>query len=165
MRHRVFGRKLSRDTGHRIALRRNLIRALFEHERIETTKAKAKAIRPEAEKLITLAKRCDQSRLTNLAKAGNVDRLAAMVRRHNAEKLVSLASDGKEEDLKGLATGLALHARRQLYQKVPDKTVADKLIHVLASDYFDRPGGYTRLLNIGPRQGDAAEMVLLELVH
>jgi large subunit ribosomal protein L17 len=57
MRHRVAGRRLGRSSGHRQALRRNLITELFRHERIKTTEAKAKAIRPDAEKLITLAKR------------------------------------------------------------------------------------------------------------
>jgi large subunit ribosomal protein L17 len=57
MRHRVAGKRLGRDMGHRKALRRNLINALFRHERIKTTEAKARAIRAEAEKMITLAKR------------------------------------------------------------------------------------------------------------
>ena len=57
MRHRVAGRRLGRSSGHRRALRRNLITELFRHERIKTTEAKAKAIRSDAEKLITLAKR------------------------------------------------------------------------------------------------------------
>jgi len=57
MRHRVAGKRLNRSSGHRKALRCNLVTALFHHERIETTKAKAKAVRGQAEKLITLAKR------------------------------------------------------------------------------------------------------------
>ena len=66
MRHRVAGRRLGRSSGHRRALRRNLITELFRHERIKTTEAKAKAIRSDAEKLITLAKRGLQDDSYNL---------------------------------------------------------------------------------------------------
>jgi large subunit ribosomal protein L17 len=117
MRHRVAGRKLNRNSGHRKALYRNLMTGLFRYERIKTTEAKAKAIRGQAEKLITLAKRGD------------------------------------------------LHARRQVLRVISDKEVVDKLFHVLAPDFEERPGGYTRIIKLGPRQGDAAPMVLLELVR
>ncbi len=116
MRHRVAGRRLNRDSSHRKALFRNLITELFRHERIETTEAKAKAIRPQAEKLITLAKRGD------------------------------------------------VHARRLAGETIMDPDVTKRLFETLAPRYKERPGGYTRMLKVGPRLGDAAEVVIMELV-
>ena len=136
MRHRVAGKKLSRSSGQRRALRRNMVTALFYHERIETTEAKAKAIRGQAEKLITLAKR-------------------------------GLAAE--QED-----PGRGVHARRLAAGRLnrwvtePDGTRMDilgKLFEDIAPRYMDRPGGYTRVYKLGPRRGDAAPMVLLELVE
>ena len=124
MRHRVAGYKLSRTKDERIALRRNLIKQLFEHERIRTTRAKAEAVRGQAERLITLAK--------NGNKAGD----AQMV-----------------------------HARRLAAARLADADAVRKLFDDIAPRYESRPGGYTRLIKLGPRSGDAAEMVLLELVE
>lgn len=122
MRHRVAGKKLSRSTGHRKALRKNLMKALFIHGRIRTTEAKARAIRPEAERLITLAKR-------------------------------------------GLAdASYGVHARRLAAARLSDKQAAKVLFDQVAPKYAERPGGYTRMLKLGQRQGDGAEMVILELI-
>lgn len=116
MRHRVAGRRLNRSTGMRRALFRNLISALIRHERIRTTEAKARAIRGDAEKLITLAKRGD------------------------------------------------VQARRQIRRTITDPDLLRKLVDEVGPRYEERPGGYTRMLKLGPRRGDAAAMVLLELV-
>ena len=117
MRHQKTRNKLSRDAAHRKALLMNLSKQLIEHGRIQTTQAKAKAVRPEVEKLITLAKRGD------------------------------------------------LHARRQaLSTLAQDKFVVHKLFVDVAPRYAERPGGYTRILKLGPRKSDATEMVFLELV-
>lgn len=89
---------------------------LFRHERIKTTEAKARAIRAESERLITLAKAGD------------------------------------------------LASRRQIMRVIHDKAIVDKLIHVIGPDMADRPGGYTRIIHLGPRRGDAAPMVYIELV-
>jgi len=124
MRHRVAGYKLSRSKDQRIALRRNLVKQLFEHERIRTTRTKALAVRGQAERLITLAK--------NGNKAGE----AQMV-----------------------------HARRLAAARLADADAVRKLFDDIAPRYESRPGGYTRLIKLGPRVGDAAEMVLLELVE
>ncbi len=124
MRHKIAGKRLSRSKGHRKALKRTLIKQLFEHERIQTTKAKAQCIRGEAEKLITLAKR------------GNDAETSAMV-----------------------------HARRRAAAKLNDKEIVRKLFDDIAPRYSDRNGGYTRMLKLGQRQGDSAEMVVLELVE
>jgi large subunit ribosomal protein L17 len=123
MRHKVAGKHLGRDADHRKLLRRNLMNALFRHERIKTTEAKADAIRSEAEKLITLAKQ---------SAAGD-------------------ASNG-------------VHHRRIVFARLRDKENVTKLFDVLAPRYEDRAGGYTRVYKLGPRKGDAAPMVLLELV-
>ncbi len=125
MRHRVAGKQLGRDTKHRKALRRNLITALVEHEEIITTEAKAKAIRGEAEKLITKAKR-------------------------------ALVHDEPSR---------AVHARRIVLARLGNNREATlKIFDELAPRYEDRPGGYTRVFKIGPRAGDAAPMVLLQLL-
>ena len=117
MRHQRDRRKLSRSASHRKALFMNLAREVVEHERIETTEAKAKAVKPEIERLITLAKRGD------------------------------------------------LHARRQALSALgQDKFVVYKLFEEIAPRYAERPGGYTRILKLGPRKSDATEMVYLELV-
>jgi large subunit ribosomal protein L17 len=165
MRHRVAGYHLKRDKGHRRALFRNLITDLFRYERIETTEAKAKAIRAEAEKLITRAKRGLPDRLVELANDGDGVKLKALVGERNAERLIALADNDQSDALQTLAGQLALHARRHLMRTVSDQAVVDKLIHEIAPDYADRPGGYTRLVKLGPRLGDAAPMVYLELVE
>lgn len=123
MRHRIAGRSFGRDKDHRQALFRNLVTELFRHERIETTEAKAKAIRGEAEKLITLAKN----------------------------------SDGK-------TPAQVVHARRMAERRLLSGEVSKKLFETLGPRYKERPGGYTRILKVGPRLGDAAPVVILELV-
>jgi large subunit ribosomal protein L17 len=124
MRHQVSGYRLGRTTGARLALRRNLIKQFFTHERIQTTRAKAAAIRGEAERLITIA-------------------------RNSAE-----ASDAEK-----------VHARRLVISKLGDNQVISRLFDEIAPRFANRNGGYTRMLKLGPRMGDAAEMVILELVE
>ena len=122
MRHRVMGRHLGRDTAHRKALFSNLVRDLYIHGRITTTEAKARAIRADAEKLITKAKHV-------LADGGN-----------------------------------RVHKQRQVVAYLGDPTVAKKVFDELAPRYVDRNGGYTRIIKLGKRQGDAADMAIIELV-
>ena len=117
MRHRKKGRQLSRTRSNRKATLRNLATSLFRHERIETTTAKAKELRPYAERLITLARRGD------------------------------------------------VHARRLAAMKIQDREILGKLFDEIAPRYMERPGGYTRVLKLGNRKGDAAEMSLIELVR
>jgi large subunit ribosomal protein L17 len=124
MRHQVSGYRLGRSTGARLALRRNLIKQFFTHERIKTTSAKAAAIRGDAERLITLARNSAQ---------GN-----------DAEKV---------------------HARRLAVSKLGDNQLIKRLFDEIAPRYANRNGGYTRVLKLGPRMGDSAEMVILELVE
>jgi large subunit ribosomal protein L17 len=124
MRHRIAGRKLSRGKDERTALRRILIKQLFEFERIRTTRAKAEAVRGQAERLITLAKRGNE--------AGEAQ---------------------------------AVHARRLVAARLGSNSALKKLFEDIAPRFVSRQGGYTRLIKLGMRQGDAAEMVLLELVE
>lgn len=125
MRHRVAGRHLGRTSAHRRALYRNLMTELFRHESIKTTKAKALAIRSEAEKMITTAKK-------------------------GAAKREAELSDQ--------------HERRLVAAELTDKAIIKKLFDEIAPRFAERPGGYTRMLKLGPRLGDNAEMVVLELV-
>ena len=116
MRHGNANYKLGRLTQHRWAMFRNLLVALFRHERITTTEAKAKAVRGLAEHMITLAKREN------------------------------------------------LHSRRQVLSMVPDDGVVAGLFDTIAARFSDRQGGYTRIVKAGPRPGDNAPLVFLELV-
>jgi large subunit ribosomal protein L17 len=116
VRHQRAGKRLGRDAPHRKALYANLAGALIEHGRIKTTEAKAKAVKPIAEQMITLGRRGD------------------------------------------------LHARRQALAFLRSQDVVHKLFTEVAPRFADRPGGYSRIVKIGPRHGDSAVMVYLELV-
>jgi large subunit ribosomal protein L17 len=117
MRHAKKKGKLSRDAAHRKSMMRTMSKQLIEHERIRTTQPKAKALKPEFEKLITLAKRGD------------------------------------------------LHSRRLALSELNnDKFIVHKLFEEIAPRYSSRNGGYTRIIKLGPRRSDSAEMVFLELV-
>jgi large subunit ribosomal protein L17 len=135
MRHRVAGKKLNRSSGQRRALFRNLVSALIQHERIETTAAKAQAIRGQAEKLITLAKRGLAEEKENPAYGVHARRLAAA------------------------------RLNRWVQKEGEDRVdLVARLFDEVAPRYAKRAGGYTRILKLGPRKGDAAPMVVLELV-
>ena len=135
MRHRVAHRKLGRVTEHRIAMLRNQATALLRHEHLETTVTRAKELRPFVERLITIAKR-------GLANgAGGRSHAAAAAR-----------------------GARVLNARRLVMQDLQDREVVGKLFDTLAPRFAERPGGYTRLLRIGFRRGDSAEVAQVELV-
>lgn len=116
MRHAVRGRKLSRTSAHRRALFRNQLASLVQHERIVTTVAKAKELRPIAEKVVTQAK-----------------------------------SD-------------TVHARRLVRRWLQDRSLVKRVFEDIAPRFEDRPGGYLRIIKLGPRQGDRAEMAAIEFV-
>jgi len=116
MRHLVKGKRLRRNTAQRRALLRSLVTSFLEKERINTTLAKAKATRPLAEKMITLARKN------------------------------------------------TLHARRQALRFIYKKPVVKKLFEELGPRFSERPGGYTRIVKVGLRTGDGAEMAILELI-
>ncbi len=116
MKHRNSVNRLGRMPRHRKALHRNMVTSLFRYERMETTKAKALAIRKTAEKMITRAK----------------------------------------QD--------SVHNRRIIAKDITDEAILDKLFTEIGPRYNTRPGGYTRILKLGRRRGDGAEVVILELV-
>ena len=124
MRHKVAGYKLGRSKDQRIGLRRTLMKQFFTHERMKTTRAKAMAIRGEAERMITLARG---------------------------------SANGSDAD--------KVHARRLAAARIGDPAVVRKLFDDIAPRFANRSGGYTRMFKLGPRLGDAADMVLLELVE
>ena len=116
MRHRAKHRQLSRTASHRKALLANLAASLFRHDRIETTEAKAKELRPYAERLITLARRGD------------------------------------------------LHARRLVERRIKDREVTHRLFAELGKRFAARPVGYTRIVKLGHRSGDGADVARIELL-
>lgn len=117
MRHNKSGRRLGRTTSHRVAMFRNMVTSFLTHERIVTTDAKAKELRPIAEKMITLGKKGD------------------------------------------------LHAIRQAASYIRDKDTVTKLFSAIAPRYKERAGGYTRIIKLGIRPGDAAPLSVIELVE
>lgn len=165
MRHRKAGRRLGRSRGHRSALYRNLMTELFRYERIRTTEAKARAVRPLAERLVTKARKGRPERVVELASQRDVKTLSAWFNPRRAEQLIELADQGEEEALARMAAEMALHARRQVLAELTDKDIANKLVDEIAPRFEERPGGYTRMFKLGMRQGDAAKMALLELVE
>ena len=116
MRHRAKGRQLSRTSSHKRALLNNMAASLFTHGRVVTTEAKAKELRPFAEKLITLARRGD------------------------------------------------LHARRLVERRIKDRDTLGKLFSEIGPRFAARPGGYTRILKMGHRPGDGADIARIELL-
>ena len=116
MRHRARGRQLSRTASHRRALLANMATSLLTHERVVTTEAKAKELRPYVERLITLARRGD------------------------------------------------LHARRLVERRIKDRAAAQRLFGELGPRFASRPGGYTRIVKLGHRSGDGAELARIELL-
>lgn len=166
MRHRIAGRRLGRDTKHRKALRRNLITELYKHERIRTTTAKAKSIKADAEKLITLARnRGDAESLIILAEDGDEETLRRRLTDGQATRLLRLVEEKDVDGLEREARSIAAHAQRLVARDIHDREVVHKLFHDIAPRYQNRPGGYTRLVRIGPRKGDAADMAYLMLVE
>jgi large subunit ribosomal protein L17 len=116
MRHRAKGRQLSRTSTHKRAMLNNMATSLFVHGRVITTEAKAKELRPFAEKLITLARRGD------------------------------------------------LHARRLVQRRIKDRETLSRLFSDIGPRFAARPGGYTRILKLGHRKGDGADVARIELL-
>jgi large subunit ribosomal protein L17 len=116
MRHGMVNRKLGRTSAHRNALFRNQLSSLIDRERIITTLPKAKELRPQIERLVTI---------------------------------------GKTDNV---------HNRRQVFRVVGDETLVAKVFDTLGPRFAERPGGYTRIIKIGPRRGDAAETAIIEFV-
>jgi large subunit ribosomal protein L17 len=140
MRHRLHGRRLSRDSKHRKALRKNLIADLICYEQVLTTEAKARMLRPAAEKVITLAKR-------GLSKGVNDPAAEVHARRLAAARVARFRTYEDEEG------------------KQVDIDVVEKLFGEIAPRFEERPGGYTRLVKTGKRPGDNADMAMVMLLE
>ncbi len=146
MRHLNAGRKFGRNTSHRRAMLRNLTANLITHERIETTDQKAKELRRVAERLLTKAIRLGEVAFTPQDKLGEADR----ARRLHAQRLV--------------AAYIPRFGVRQV-GGVPEKIdLVEKVFVELAKRYQGRPGGYCRIVKVGGRRGDNAQMSIIELI-
>jgi large subunit ribosomal protein L17 len=140
MRHKVYGRRLGRDTSHREALRKNMVADLICHEEIVTTEAKARMLRPTAEKLITLAKRGIANGKENPSATVHARRLVAA----RVARFRRVQREGGGFD---------------------DVDVVQKLFNEIAPRYESRPGGYTRIVKMNLRPGDNAKMAKIMLVE
>ncbi|MBC7997745.1 MAG: 50S ribosomal protein L17 [Leptolyngbya sp.] len=141
MRHRLPGNRLGRPADQRKAVLRALATELLRHDEIVTTLAKAKAVRPEVERLITKGKKgmiADHAGLTEKSKAGDADAQKELAR--------------------------AVHLRRQVAGYLYDGEVVKRVFNEIAPRYKERPGGYTRILKAGIRRGDATQMAIIQLV-
>jgi large subunit ribosomal protein L17 len=145
MRHRVAHRKLGRKTEHRLALLRNLCTSLIVNERIITTLPKAKELRPFAERVITLGKR---------ALASEVPEAALHARRLASTYFYSGNTNRIPDG----------GYKRPRAPRTAGVFALEKLFDEIAARFADRPGGYTRILKLGARKGDGAEMALIELI-
>jgi large subunit ribosomal protein L17 len=143
MRHKKSGRQFGRDTSSRRAMLRNLTANLITHERIETTEAKAKELRRVAERLISKATRLGKAAYTPQSELSAADK----ARRLHASRLVSsfvprwgVTAEGTKVD------------------------IVEKVLIDLAKRFEGRPGGYTRIVKLGPRRGDCAPMTIIEFI-
>ena len=145
MRHQCKKHHLGLAADQRKALLRSLVSALFTHNEINTTMARAKALKPYAEKLISLAKRGDL---------------------HARRQAARFLFDQKTDRLLNAQTGEVITADTDLNENVKtvEETVLRKLFGEIAKNYADRNGGYIRIYRMPPRRGDAAEMALIQLV-
>ena len=134
MRHQNTGRKLSRSSSHRAAMFRNMVTSLIEHERITTTEPKAKELRRFAERTISISLR-----------------LGDLLSKPRDQRTVAEQSK-------------YIHALRMASRMIRTREVLHKLFNDVAPKLAGRPGGYTRILKIGQRTGDAAQMAIIELV-
>lgn len=157
MRHRVQGRKLGLPSDQRMALLKNQVRQLFQHNSIITTETRAKEVRRIAERLITLAKEdtVANRRLSRKVLSTHTPKLA-VPKPQGYGKLSPTDKARVTERIKNR-------------KKVPTGQSSDdfvrRLFTEIAPHFQDRPGGYTRMFKIGLRRGDAAPMVKLELVQ
>ncbi|MGE5473549.1 MAG: 50S ribosomal protein L17 [Ignavibacteriales bacterium] len=170
-------RKLGRTTAQRNAMLRGLVTALFQSGRIKTTEARAKEARVIAEKLITIAikERDNVTSATKWVSRPKLDskgrKITTTVTSKNGKKYLKVERE-KVQEMVTLDAPSKLAARRQIMSYVYKVKDADgknidlpkKLFEDMALKYKDRNGGYTRILKLGPRRGDGAEEVILELV-
>ena len=172
MRKRNHFRQLNRTPSHKMAMLRNMVTSLIEHERIVTTVAKAKEVQRLAEKVVTMAKRATL-RASKVLSTQNIDTGSALT--VDDEKGViepTIVSDSDvstqnkdEKQLYIFATSQMVHAHRQIGRIVRTDVAVQKVMNVLRHRYDVRVGGYTRILKLAkPRAGDNANMAIIEYV-
>lgn len=170
-------RKLGRATDQRKAMLKGLVTALFQNGKIETTETRAKEVKSIAEKLITVAvKECDnytskQGKISSSKIDAKGNKITASKKSKNDREYEVVEREIKT-DMVTVDNPSRLYARRKVMNwlyKVKDEkgnqvNLANKLFDEIAPKYKGVGGGYTRLYRMGPRRGDAAEMVILELI-
>lgn len=173
MRHRIHQRKLNRTSGHRRALHRNMAQNLIEHGKITTTLPKAKDIRPYVEKLVTLA-----VKVRRLATAK--DHAGSLRARRRIHKMLgerSLVPEEHQETYENMSDAARAKSLRMVSGRryrtgeargrlaFTGESVAHRLIETIAPRFEDRPGGYTRLIQIAkPRIGDNTRLAVIQFV-
>jgi len=170
-------KELGRPTDQRKAVLKSLVTALFQNGKIETTEAKAKEVKNIAEKLIAIAvKECDnftskQVKVSAAKLDSKGNKITNTKKSKNGNEYLVVEREIKT-DMQRVDNPSRLHARRKVMSwlyRVKDSegntiNLANKLFDEIAPKYKDVQGGYTRMYRIGPRKGDAAEMVILQLV-
>ena len=158
MRHRVYGRKLGRDGEHRRAMLRNLAAGVFEHGQVETTLAKAKAVQPLVEKIITVAKK------------GTLQARRQIESKLNDRRIHGWVADPNVPDARKDSPFFDLPDADDIeFNRFGELRKAPRLIqHIMtkiAPLFAERDGGYTRIVRLGTtRLGDGADRVMLQLV-
>lgn len=170
-------RKIGRATDQRKAMLKGLVTSLFQNGKIETTEAKAKEVKNIAEKLIAIAvKECDnftskQAKISAVKLDPKGQKITNVKKSKNGNEYEVVEREVKT-DMVRVDNPSRLHARRKVMNwvyKIKDQdgkslSITNKLFDEIAPKYKDVNGGYTRMYKIGPRKGDAAEMVILQLV-
>ena len=158
MRHRVRKSKLGRRPDHQLALRRNLVYSLISSAdgKIRTTLAKAKLLRPVVERLITLAKRGNADEANRDRYVRNA--ISFFTSGQNKRNFVELTRKQRKDRKKAKANNTEFDMTTE------HPRIVTKLFTEIATAYKERPGGYTRIIKVGPRLGDNAEMAVISLV-
>lgn len=157
MRHRVKRHRVGRPADQRRALLRTLTTQVLKYGRVQTTEAKAKAVKKEVEKMISLAKRGKEDLSARRAVSAYL-----LEKRSSQPKVLNL--EKKDSQIDETLYVVVKRDDKKKQAKVREKTVAQRLFESIAPKYADRNGGYVRILHLPPRRGDGAAMALIELV-
>jgi large subunit ribosomal protein L17 len=165
MRHRRFGKQLSRSSSHRLALRRNLAQSLFEHGQVRTTLVKAKETRPFVERLITLARKAHDGSLAARQRLVSVLNDRAIIAQEHQEDYLGLSDAQRQKVLRSRSGRRHRTGQPRPGREYTAQSVIHKLINEVAPQFDGRPGGYTRIIKLPDRRiGDNGELAILQLV-
>lgn len=164
------GARLGGSPAHERLMLANLATSLFQHGKIHTTEAKAKRLRPFAERLITKAKKAAEAEgpirpKLELANSRLHDAKQAAQSKNDDKSKAALSAAKEEQAPLAAAMGTASHNRRQIMRVIRDQDVVHRLITEIGPFFEDRAGGYTRIVKTVPRKGDNAPMAIIELVQ